>query len=203
MAFLARRLFLVGAVLAALAMLMAPLAGADDDDDDDGGGGDRAFCAPEGAPEPGQCSILAGTVEFDFDASSGPLGANPTGTFRAELGAEFVEVRITCLQVTVNRASFGGVVTGASTNPSLVGQGAAFTVLDNTLVGPDLLSDGTILPTPPTATTPDCGDVAERIHVVEGDIVVQDNTGGGGDDDEDDDDDEDEDDEDDEDEDDD
>jgi hypothetical protein len=194
MRFFARRLFLFGVVLAALAMLMTPALalGDDDDDDDGGGGGDRAFCAPAGPPEPAQCSfsIVAGTGRFDFDASSGPLGENPTGTFRLEvptvIGLQFWEGEVTCLQVTGNRASIGGVVTNA--NPAgLVGLGFAISVLDNTPAA-DLLSDGAFLGLAPPANTPDCGDPSEPDSLVEGDIVVQDNIAGGGDDDDEDDD---------------
>jgi hypothetical protein len=182
------------ALVAALALMLAPLAGADDDDDDDGGGGgDAAFCAPAGPPEPGQCSLGAGAFIFDFDASSGPLGENPTGTFRLEtqvVANLFFELQVTCLQVTGNRASIGGTIT-AATDPGVVGQGLAFTVLDNTPVAPDLISSGTTLPVAPPANTPNCGDVTQPTNPVEGDIVVQDNIGGGDDDDEDEDDDDD------------
>jgi hypothetical protein len=181
MRFLARRLFLVVAVLAALAMLMAPaFALADDDDDDDGGGQDRAFCAPPGPLEPGQCSINAGTERFDFDASSGPLGENPTGTFRDELasGGAFFEVQVTCLQVTGKRASLGGTITDAS-NVALEGSGVALTVLDNTPAISDLISQGTLLPAGPPANTPNCGDLQQPLLVVTGDIVVLDNVGAG------------------------
>jgi hypothetical protein len=183
---IARRLFLLAAVLAALAMLMAPLAGADDDDDG-GGGGDAAFCAPAGDLEPGQCSIAGGVFRFDFLAS-GPLGESPTGTFRIEFGLSFYEFEIACLQVAENRASFGGTVTASNYVFAPVGSWAAHTVLDNAPLNPDLLSNGTSLPAPPPATAATCGDVEEVMYEVAGDIVVQDNTSGGGDDDDDEDD---------------
>jgi hypothetical protein len=198
MRFSARRLFLLGAVLTALAMLMAPaLAGADDDDDDDGGAvADRAFCAPPGPPENpprGEC-FITGTLDFDFDASSGPLGQNPTGSFVFESLPFHFEGDVTCLQVTGMRASVGGVITAAH-DSFFVGRGFAFTVLDNAPLGPDRISfqfaiEG-VLPVgpPPGPLTPNCGSSREPIHDVMGDIVVQDNVGGG-DDDEDDDDDE-------------
>jgi len=194
MGFFARRLFLVGAVLAALAMLMAPtLAGADDDDDDDGGGGgDRAFCAPAGPPEPEQCHLFFGFTRLDFDASSGPLGENPSGAFRYDEGGLgfFFEGQVTCLQVTGNRAAIGGTVTASNFLP--IGSGFAFQAVDNTPGPPDTMSFGTRLPAGPPANTPNCGDVTGAGHVVTfGDIVVQDNVagGGGGDDEEDDEDD--------------
>jgi hypothetical protein len=192
---IARRLFLLGALLAALAMLMAPLAGADDDDDDGGGGGDAAFCAPAGPPMPGQCSAtpipqLPFVVPFDFDASSGPLGENPMGTW-VQGGSFFLffpfEAQITCLQVTGNHAAFGGVIT-ATSPPGVAGQGVAATVLDNTPLGPDLMSQLTVSTAPPAPNTPNCGSVLPTTLVVTGDIVVQDNTAGGGGDDDDDDD---------------
>jgi hypothetical protein len=198
MGFFARRLFLVGAVLAALAMLMTPaLAGADDDDDDGGGGGDRAFCAPAGSPVPGQCSAFGGSITFDFDASSGPLGENPTGTYRESGPQGTLEMQVTCLQVSGPRAFIGGTVTASDFIPA--GRGFAFTVLDNSPAASDLISARAALPEPPMANTLNCGTpFVQPTFAVAGDIVVQDNTaGGGGDDDDEDDDDGDDDDEDD------
>ena len=81
MRFIARRLFPLGAVLAALAMLTtSAIAGANKR------GGDSAFCAPGGPLAFGQCSV-PGRLDFDFDASSGFLGQNPTGTFRFAVAA--------------------------------------------------------------------------------------------------------------------
>jgi hypothetical protein len=192
MGFFARRLFVFGVVFAALAMLMAPaIAGADDDDDDDGGGGDRAFCAPAGPPVPEQCHLFFGFTRFDFDASSGPLGENPSGAFRYDEGGLgfFFEGQVTCLQVTGNRASIGGTVTASNFLPG--GSGFAFTAVDNTPVAPDQMSTGTELPAGPPANTPACGDVTGAGHTVTfGDIVVQDNVAGGGGDDEEDEEDE-------------
>lgn len=177
MHFFTRRLFLLGAVLAALAMLMTPaLAGADDDDDDGGGGGDRAFCA---TPATG-CG--GGLVFFTFlDASSGPLGENPTGTGRLEtISLASSDFDVTCLQVTGNSASIGGVITN-SNDASVVGFGIAFTVVDNTPVAPDLVSLETLMEfSPPAANTPNCGsELPPAFPVDTGDIVVQDNIAGG------------------------
>ena len=82
MRFFARRLFLVGAVLAALALLMTPaLAGADDDDDDGGGGGaDRAFCAPAGPPRAAGSVPLRRACQTSTSTPAVVLmGQNPTG----------------------------------------------------------------------------------------------------------------------------
>ena len=188
------------ALVAALALTLTPLAGADDDDDDGGGGGgDLAYCAPPGSPEPGQCSRFQFTIQevtFDFDASSGPMGESPVGTYREVRPAfdEFFEYQITCLQVTGNSASFGGLVTDSNFLPVPMGQGVAHTVVDNTPPAFDLISSHTVIPTgPPAANTPNCGSLLPpNLAVTAGDIVVQDNIGGGGDgedDDEDDDDD--------------
>jgi hypothetical protein len=182
-----RRLFLVGAVLAALVMLIAPpLAGADDDDGGGGGGGgDRAFCVS-------LCS--AAIYTFAFDVSSGPLGQNPTGTYRETALSSFIDVEITCLQVTGNTARFGGRVTDS--NVVAVGSGVAVSVADNSPLAFDALSSHSA--PVPTAATPNCGSVLPPdLAIRDGDIVVQDNIGGGGggdDDDDDEDDDEDDDD---------
>lgn len=176
MRFIARRLFLLGAVLAALAMLMtSAIAGANK------GGGDRAFCAPGGPLAFGQCSV-PGRLDFDFDASSGFLGQNPTGTFRFESLPFHIEGQVTCLQVTGNRASVGGIITSGT--PAFVGKGYAFTVVNNTPAAPDLISGWPInavvaaLPIAPSPTTPNCGDPLQPTNAVTGDIVVQDNTAG-------------------------
>jgi hypothetical protein len=138
---------------------------------------DRAFCAPAGALTFGQC-FIPGVLDFDFDASSGPLGENPTGTFVLESLPEHVEGQVTCLQVTDNGASVGGIVT-ASTFPQDVGLGFAFTVVDNTAVGADLISFPGVFPllqpAPPGASTPNCGNVFEPTDQVTGGIVVEDN----------------------------
>jgi hypothetical protein len=143
---------------------------------------DHAFCAPLGPLAFGQCSV-PGRMDFDFDASSGPLGQNPTGTFLVETLPRRVEGTVTCLQVTGNRAAVGGEIT-ASTHPELVGMGFAFTVLDGGASAPDLMGllpvgQGTllplVLPTPPAANTPNCGSVIEPSEPVTGDIVAEDN----------------------------
>jgi hypothetical protein len=173
MRFIARRLFLLGAVLAGLAILMAPaLAGADK------GGADRAFCAPAGLLALGQCSV-PGRLDFDFDASSGSLGENPTGTFRFESLPFHIEGQVTCLQVTGNRASVGGTITSGT---NFVGMGYAFTVADNTPAAADLISGwpipDAVRPVAPPANTPNCGDVLQPTNAVTGEIVVQDNSAG-------------------------
>jgi hypothetical protein len=132
---------------------------------------DRAYCAPAGLPlVPGPC-VLFGTNLIDFDASSGPLGESPTGTFRVEIGSLYYEVQFTCLQVTGNVASLGGSIT--ESNLGFLGQPIAFTVLD--APGQDLISDGTQLATVPLANTPNCGDVTLPTTPITGDIVVEDN----------------------------
>ena len=138
---------------------------------------DRAFCAPAGPLTLGQCSV-PGRLDFDFDASSGPLGENPTGTILWESLPNRWEVQVTCLQVTGNRASVGGIVT-ASNFPEDIGMGLAFTVVDNAPPTPDLIDyadfPAILLPAPPTATTPACGDPRQPTDAVTGDTVVVDN----------------------------
>jgi hypothetical protein len=154
------RRMLLPLTLSALALGLAP--GVSSGQGIGGGGADQTFCAPAGPPARGQCSFASGQVTFDFDASSGPLGENPMGSgifvvFPGEPGEAFADYDITCLQVTRNRASFGGLVTNSNFMP--VGSGIAFSVLDNT-PGPDLISNGTqLFDGPPAANTPSCGDV--------------------------------------------
>jgi hypothetical protein len=139
---------------------------------------DRAYCAPAGPPTFGQCSV-PGLLDFDFDASSGPLGGNPTGTFSWESLPFSFQGQVTCLQVTGNTASVGGTITDSSF-PQYVGMGLAFTVVDNTPGTPDLItypgSLGELLqPAGPAANTPSCGVVTQPTFAVTGDIVVVDN----------------------------
>lgn len=138
---------------------------------------DRAYCAPAGPLALGQCSV-PGRLDFDFDASSGPLGENPTGTFLWESLPFHYEGQVTCLQVTGNRASVGGIIT-ASPQPGAIGRGLAFTVVDNTPPTPDLIdyigSPAILLPAPPAANTPACGDPRQPTNAVTGDTVVEDN----------------------------
>jgi hypothetical protein len=192
MGLFARRLFLLGAAVAAFALLMTPaLAGADDDDDDDGGRRDRALCAPAGPLAFGQC-FVPGRLDFDFEADSGPLGQKPRGKFRFESLPLRADGKVTCLQVTGNRASVGGRIT-AGNPPSSVGRGFAFTVVDNPRPAADMMSGWPIfvavnaLPMPPSPTTPNCGDPLQPTQVVTGNIVVKDSRVRSGDDDDDDD----------------
>jgi hypothetical protein len=138
---------------------------------------DRAFCAPTGPPILGQCSV-PGRLDLDFDASSGPLSENPMGTILWESLPNSWVVQVTCLQVTGNRASVGGAIT-ASSFPEDIGMGLAFTVVDNTPPTPDLIDfadfPDILLPAPPAANTPACGDTRQPTDPVTGDIVVQDN----------------------------
>ena len=139
--------------------------------------GDRAYCAPAGPLAFGQC-FIPGQLDIDFDASSGPLGQNPTGTVLWESLPNSWQVQVTCLQVTGNRASIGGAVTGSSFPPD-IGMGFAFTVVDNPPPAADLIDyafrEDILLPAPPAANTPACGDTREPTDPVTGDIVVEDN----------------------------
>jgi len=139
---------------------------------------DRAYCVPAGPPTSGQCSV-PGLLDFDFDASSGPLGENPTGTFFWESLPFSFRGQVTCLQVTGNTASVGGTITDSSF-PEFVGMGLAFTVVDNTPGTPDLTTypdslDQLLLPAGPAANTPACGDRTQPTMPVSGDIVVENN----------------------------
>jgi hypothetical protein len=154
----------------------------DDGDDDDGGGGgglqDRAYCEPPGSPEFGQCRyVTSGGAFFDFDATSGPLGENPTGS---GVDGSFVGFAydVTCLQVMGNQASIGGRITSP---PDLAGEGYVITVRDNAPASDQALP--ALLGVAPPPNTPNCGQpFLLPFFLVEGDIVVQDNVGAGGDD---------------------
>src|SRR5262245_37420729 len=107
MGIFASRLFAVSALLAVLTLSATALASANHHH---GRGGVHVFCPPAGSLAFGQCSV-PGRLDFDFDASSGPLGQNPTGTFVFESLPFHIEGHVTCLQVTGNRGSVGGVIT--------------------------------------------------------------------------------------------
>jgi hypothetical protein len=131
---------------------------------------DRAYCAPAGPPTFGQC-FVPGFMDLDFDASSGPLGENPTGTFLFESLPAHWGGDVTCLEVTGNVASVGGVITDSNDAP--VGSGFSFTVTDN---APDAVSFPTFSASPPTADTPGCGSLSpgDSLGDLTGDIVVDD-----------------------------
>lgn len=165
---------------------------ADDDGDDEGGrGGDAVFGAGEFAEAPG--------LTFSVDATSGPLGENPSGTFRGDsvgpAGSGFVTAEATCLVVTGNTATFGGRITdrgGIGFDPIFFapGRGLFVTFQDNTPAtpAPDRISGIQSWPTVPM-TQADCL-VQALFFTIDGDVTVQDNTaGGGGDEDDEDDDD--------------
>ena len=158
--------------------------GGDDDDDDGGGAGDAVF--GEGA--------FAGFLTFSVDASSGPLGENPSGTFRADTtSGGFVTAEATCLVVTGNTATFGGRITargGVGFDPIFFapGRGLFVTFQDNSPAtpAPDRISGIQSSPTVPM-TQAECLLQPTFFDVDEGDVTVQDNTAAGGGDEDDDD----------------
>ena len=115
---------------------------------------DRAYCAPSGPPTFGQC-FYPGILDLDYAASSGPLGQTPSGNFLFESLPSHWGGNVTCLQVSGNVASIGGVITDSNIGFAPVGSGYSFTVTDN---APDTMSLGTFSASPPTADTPNCGD---------------------------------------------
>jgi len=151
----------------------------DDDDDDGGGGGGSDAVFGEGA--------FAGFLTFSVDASSGPLGENPSGTFRADSsGGGFVTAEATCLVVTANTATFGGRITdrgGIGFDPIFFapGRGLFVTFQDNSPAtpAPDRISGIQSWPTVPM-TQAECLLQPTFFEVDEGDVTVQDNTAGGG-----------------------
>jgi hypothetical protein len=177
-----RHLLFLTALLAMLSTLAFPVAvGADDDGDDDGGGGgDRAFCAPESL-DASDCVV--GLLTFDLDASSGPLGENPMGTFIVDAPGGSYTQRVTCLQVVGNRAHIAGeTIDATGVFAPNVGTFQTLTVEDNGpgSAGLDRVSVIFFYATDPSAL-PLCGAL-EPQFLVDGDLVVQDNTAGGGDD---------------------
>jgi hypothetical protein len=160
--------------------------GDDDDDDGGGGGGDAVFGA----------GAFAGFLTFSVDATSGPLGENPSGTFRSDAssasGSGFVTADATCLVVTGNTATFGGRITdrgGIGFDPIFFapGRGLFVTFQDNSPAtpAPDLISGIQSWPTVPM-TQAEC--LAQpTFFPIDGNVTVHDNTAadGGGEDDDD------------------
>ena len=187
MGFFAPRLFLVGAVLAALALLMTPaLAGADDDDDDEGGSSGLIGDFTSGS---GTASFagVPGQSQFTFDAESGPNGENATGFAEATsvLGVTFAGP-VTCLSVIGSRAAFEVDSNVPFDVVFFVGDNGVGTRVDEYNFHPLLEGADGSCPDPNS-------NVSER-SVDTGDIVVGDNQplpGSGGDDDDDEDDDDD------------
>jgi hypothetical protein len=139
---------------------------------------DHAYCAPAGTPTFGQCSI-PGVLDFDFDASSGPLGQTPTGSFVFESLPNHVEANVTCLQVSGNVASVGGIITKSTFPAGPLGSGVSFTVKDNGPGTPGFVSELTFSPLVPGTDTPACGSLFLDIPFglagpPTGDIVVKD-----------------------------
>jgi hypothetical protein len=189
MGFFSRRLFLVGALLVALVMLMAPLAGADDDDDDDDNGCDVGFATGDftfahGGPrehlaffacDNGPAALDSGFIDYH----------NPDAPQTPDTGPQGLdyEAEVICASVVGNIARFGYVIPPEA-GPPWAGQHIVWQVIDN---GPE---GG---PPPPdtagyagVANAALCdGVVTVQSPVLQGDIVVR--QGGGGGDDEDDD----------------
>lgn len=116
-----------------------------------------------------------GSTTFDFSATSGPSGENPSGMFSfvCTSSSHAFSGTVSCLAVTGNQATLGGTIT-ASTHPSpTLGVGAqlSFTVIDGGPAGMnDLISQGR------QGAQCDVG-APGRQPISSGDIVVVDGTG--------------------------
>ena len=89
----------------------------------------------------GSGTYAFGCCVFEIDASSDPLGGNPTGTFHFEGNGQDFSGVVECLNVVGNQATISGTVTEQSgLNPPL--ENVVFTVVDNSpgTPAPDLVS---------------------------------------------------------------
>jgi hypothetical protein len=136
--------------------------------------GDAAFCAPAGLPlDASQCTFADGVLGLDFEASSGPQGENAVGSGSFHIqGGFFAEFDITCLEVSGNRASFGGPTTSLNIGPP--GGGIAFQVIDNGPAGDLLLGSSQYFPASLVPGLPDCGVGFFQVDPLQGDVVVRD-----------------------------
>jgi hypothetical protein len=106
----------------------------------------------------GQPDVNTQLITF-FDASSGPSGQDPTGT--VTLGLDFASIpdvtvaqyNVTCLKVSGNRATIGGVLF-FNNGPPFIPPNAIFYVEDGVGGAPDGFAFGGGVSSPPT-TCPD------------------------------------------------
>jgi hypothetical protein len=79
--------------------------------------------------------------------------------------------RVTCLSVAGNAATIGMEIM-RSTDPSLVGQGQLWSVVDGGTIGPDRIAGYPFTPSPPTV----CPPLSFNVPITRGNYVVSDAT---------------------------
>lgn len=135
---------------------------------------DRDFVTGAAGAEPTQNTQ---TVTF-FDASSGPSGQTPTGTvtlvldFANAADVAFARYNVTCLEVSGNRATVGGVLAFQLGGPPLP-PNALFYVEDGVGGAPDGAQFGGGVSSPPT-TCPDPLPPGTLTPSVGRDLIVHD-----------------------------
>jgi hypothetical protein len=139
-----------------------------------------AVTAPVGQGAPSQDSVTGKArhlgadppypvIQVGVNAFSGATGLNPRGgmTVDAE-GLHSYTGRVTCLSVSGNQATIGIEITKSS-NPSFVGQGELWSIVDTT-GGPDRIAGYEITPSPPVL----CPYLSFNVEIVSGNYIIHD-----------------------------
>jgi hypothetical protein len=110
-------------------------------------------------------------IQVGIDASADASGADPQGHVRALINTLGTDdrARVICLNVRGNRATIGTEIM-QSNDPTRVGEGQLWSVVDNGTSGADRIAGYPITPTPPTA----CPPLPFNVPVVSGDYVIHD-----------------------------
>jgi hypothetical protein len=112
-------------------------------------------------------------IQVQIDARADASGADPRGHVRARIKTLGIDdrARVVCLSVFGNQATIGTEIV-KSKDPTLVGQGQLWSVVDNGKSGVDRIAGHPITTTPPTA----CPPLFFNVPVVSGNYVIHDAT---------------------------
>jgi hypothetical protein len=110
-------------------------------------------------------------IQVHVNAFADATGLNPRGNLSVDAeGIHSYTGEVTCLSVIGNQASIGMVIEKSS-DPSLIGQGELWSVVDNHSFGySDQIAGYEITPTPPVV----CPPLFFSVPVVSGNYVVHD-----------------------------
>jgi hypothetical protein len=110
-------------------------------------------------------------IQVHVNASADASGADARGQVTARIKTLGINdrARVICLSVVGNEATIGTEIV-QSNDPTLVGQGQLWSVVDNGKSGVDRIAGYPITPTPPTA----CPPLFFNVPVVSGGYVIHD-----------------------------
>jgi hypothetical protein len=112
-------------------------------------------------------------IQVEINARADASGADPRGHVTARIKTLGIKdrARVICLSVFGNQATIGTAIV-RSNDPTLVGQGQLWSVVDNGPSGVDRIAGHPITPTPPTS----CPPLFFNVPVISGNYDIHDAT---------------------------